>query len=834
MQIQRDSMWNNSQPAAPRSLLFPIGVLATCLFLWPALITFDAGDWPSPEQYPNNSPPANACGMVGAWCAYHLTYFLGHGTYPLLLFATLTAFLRLVRGPVESFWERASGLALLVACSSATAHLIWGSASGALPVGSGGLAGYALGELLRESLDRTGTVIVLAAASVVALLFTTQGWVLKLPSTIGRIAQAASELPARCRIRFRIAPAPQPISATEGVTAEERVGLLSSKPIGPRRRIRARAVATTDQDEPVSDREPSEEPDGQARTTAHRRGGATQPDENRTTSSTRTEPTGTAKRLLRPIVKFLSPRELARAEPYPRQIENWRLPSPSLLEAPTFGFDKQQEVVVREQARVLEQTLEDFRLAAQVVEIDTGPVITMFELRLGAGIKVSQVATLTNDIARALRSQTVRVVAPIPGKNTVGIEVPNRRKEKVRLKELLMTSGKRASEMRLPLFLGKDAGGGPLVTDLADMPHLLIAGTTGSGKSVCLNTIILSLLMTKRPDHVKMILIDPKLVELSQFKGVPHLMCPIVTDMARAEKILEWATTKMEERYELLAEARVKNIAAYNDLGKEALYERLKPADAQEKASIAVHMPYIVIIIDELADLMMTAAREVEHHLCRLAQKSRAVGVHIIVATQRPEVKIVTGLIKSNMPCRICFRVASRLDSRIVLDQNGGEVLMGQGDMLFLPPGMHELIRAQGTFMDDAEVHAVLEDLASRAEPEFHPELMRIKSADSDDPSGMRDPLFEDAVRMVLESKRGSVSLLQRRLTIGYSRASRLIDQMGDAGIVGEYKSSQAREVLMTLAQWRKLQAHVAADSQRGYAADEEDDDENGDFERQS
>jgi S-DNA-T family DNA segregation ATPase FtsK/SpoIIIE len=506
-----------------------------------------------------------------------------------------------------------------------------------------------------------------------------------------------------------------------------------------------------------------------------------------------------------PVVKFPKPEDVATAQPYPRQIENWELPSLTLLEAPSYGLTFQQETFVREQAKVLERTLEEFRLDAHVVEIDTGPVITMFELRLGAGIKVSQIAMLSNDIARALKVHAIRVVAPISGKNTVGIEVPNLNKEQVRLRELIQLAGAKAREMALPLLLGKDAGGTPLVGDLTTMPHLLIAGTTGSGKSVCLNAIILSVLMTQRPDRVKLILIDPKMVELNQFKDVPHLMCPIVTDMIQGEKILEWAVTKMDERYELLAEARVRNIRGYNELGAEELYDRLKPASEEEKSRIPVFLPYIVILMDELADLMMTSAKEVEHHLSRLAQKSRAVGVHIIVATQRPEVKVVTGLIKSNLPCRICFRVASRMDSRIVLDQNGGEVLMGQGDMLFLPPGSHKLIRAQGTYLRDAEVQAVLDDLASRSKPDFHPELISLRQEEAEVDGGLRDPLFDEAVRIILESRRGSVSLLQRRLTIGYSRASRLIDQMAAAGIVGEYKGSQAREVRMTPQQWESL-----------------------------
>ncbi|MCH7813356.1 MAG: hypothetical protein IID40_04975, partial [Planctomycetes bacterium] len=473
-------------------------------------------------------------------------------------------------------------------------------------------------------------------------------------------------------------------------------------------------------------------------------------------------------------------------DPYPKELEDWIFPPPSLLDEPEYHFSMQQESMVRAKAKVLERTLKEFRLDAHVVEIDTGPVITMYELSLAPGIKVSQIASLSNDMARALKAPAVRVVAPLPGKNTVGIEVPNVEKEKVRLKELIHLTGRQAREMALPLYIGKDASGSALLCDLAAMPHLLIAGTTGSGKSVCINSIIASLLMTQRPDRCKLILVDPKMVEMAQFKDVPHLMCPIVTDMKRAEAILEWAVTKMDERYEVLSEVGVRNIAAFNDLDREAIYERLQPSNEEERARICTHLPYIVIIIDELADLMMTSAKEVEHYLSRLAQKSRAVGIHIVVATQRPEAKVVTGLIKSNLPCRIAFRVASRMDSRIVLDQNGAETLLGQGDMLFLPPGSAKLLRAQGTWLDDHELHQIINFLKERSQPEFHPELIRMhdgpKRSDAE-----RDPLFDQAVRIVLETGRGSVSLLQRRLTVGYSRASRLIDEMAEAGIVGKW-----------------------------------------------
>jgi S-DNA-T family DNA segregation ATPase FtsK/SpoIIIE len=825
-------MNRDAAPTPPRSGLVPTVSLVVCVFLWPALLTFHVGDWPSPDQQPHNTPAVNACGLVGAWCAYHLRHFLGDGAYPLILFATLATLLKVVRGHIGTVWERLFGLTLVVACTAASAHLVCAPGPRSLPVGHGGVVGYALGELLTNNLSKIGTIIVLTSSWVVGLIFATQGWVLKIPRMVGRVAQASSGAATAVRNLATAATARQLATATP--TAAVKPSVPSAPSVAETCDDADAAVRGNRGVKPTEDKLRTNDDDAGsdhadaagavavasprsakpmlAAVDTHEKKGVTPPG---VPPKPTKPPTG-------PIVRFPSAQQSALAEPYPRQIENWRLPSLTLLHEPEYGFDKQQEQFVRKQAKVLEGTLEEFRVDAQVVEIDTGPVITMFELRLGAGIKVSQIATLSNDIARALKAHAIRVVAPISGKNTVGIEVPNVEKERVRLKELMSLAGKKATEMGLPLFLGKDAGGAALVADLTVMPHLLIAGTTGSGKSVCLNAVILSLLMTKRPDHVKMILIDPKMVEMSQFKDVPHLMCPLVTDMPRAEKILEWAVTKMDERYELLAEARVKNIAGYNALSADELYARFNPASEQEKAQISTHLPYIVIIIDELADLMMTAAKEVEHHLSRLSQKSRAVGIHIIVATQRPEVKVVTGLIKSNLPARICFRVASRMDSRIVLDQNGGEVLMGQGDLLFLPPGSHKLVRAQGTYLEETEVHAVLEDLASRAKPEFHPELIRLKAADAEVDGGLRDPLFDDAVRIVIESKRGSVSLLQRRLTIGYSRASRLIDQMAVAGIVGNYKGSQAREVTMTLDEWDAVRTTMEADREAGYRADQD------------
>jgi S-DNA-T family DNA segregation ATPase FtsK/SpoIIIE len=371
-------------------------------------------------------------------------------------------------------------------------------------------------------------------------------------------------------------------------------------------------------------------------------------------------------------------------------------------------------------------------------------------------------------------------------------------------------------KMMIPLYLGKDASGEPLITDLAGMPHCLIAGTTGSGKSVCINTIIMSIMYTQRPDVVKLILVDPKVVEMAPFKDIPHLMCPVINDTGRATSVLEWACEKMDERYEFLAEAGVRNIAGYNKLSREELAERFQPQSPEEEAKIPKQMPYIVIIIDELADLMMTSGKEVETFIVRLAQKARAVGIHLILATQRPQATVVTGLIKSNMPSKIAFRVASKMDSRIVLDQNGAELLLGQGDMLFLPPGASKPIRSQGTYIDDKEIRESVKLLRHTAEAQYEPELVQIKSHIGIDGEMEKDELFEDAVRIVLETKRGSVSLLQRRLTIGYSRASRLIEMMAATGIVGDYKGSQAREAMFTVEEWEAMKAAQRADAESG------------------
>ncbi len=490
----------------------------------------------------------------------------------------------------------------------------------------------------------------------------------------------------------------------------------------------------------------------------------------------------------------------------------YQLPNLDLLEESEDIVGDEQEKEVRRKAKLLEKTFANFGFNVRVVEIETGPVIAQYEVELEAGLRLSRITGLAEDLAIALRVPSVRIVAPIPGKNTVGIEVPNEQRQLVRLREVIEETGVQAKKMKIPIYLGKDVAGNPMVCDLASLPHLLIAGRTGTGKSVCLNTIIVSMLMTRRPDEVKMLMIDPKMVELSPYKTLPHLMHPVVTDMKKAEAILAWAVDKMEERYALLARAGVRHISGYNQLGEEELMDRLQPESDEERNSIPLHLPYIVIVADEMADLMMTAAKEVEQHIIRLAQKSRAVGIHLVLATQKPTVDVITGLIKSNLPARIAFQVASRTDSRVVLDEMGADKLLGNGDMLFLWPGTSTLHRGQGTYVSDEEINRVIGVVGTR-EPQYAQELVALKpAADSNDPNKFksRDDLYEAAIEIVIREGRGSVSLLQRALGIGYGRAARLVDFMAEDGIVGQYNGSQAREILVTMEQFLVMSGQQA------------------------
>ncbi|MCK8823478.1 DNA translocase FtsK 4TM domain-containing protein [Fuchsiella alkaliacetigena] len=457
----------------------------------------------------------------------------------------------------------------------------------------------------------------------------------------------------------------------------------------------------------------------------------------------------------------------------------YTLPPLSLLES---GQSVDSAEVNQGQPELLEDTLAEFGVEAKVVKVSYGPTITRYEVEPAPGVKVSKISNLADDIALSLAASEVRIEAPIPGKSAIGIEVPNGEQVNVHLREILESSAFQRAESKVSVALGKDIAGEPVVADLVEMPHLLVAGATGSGKSVCINSIISSLLYKGKPDEVKLMLIDPKMVELTTYQQVPHLIAPVVTDAKKAAVALQWLVEEMEDRYELFAATGTKGIESYN--------RHLAEEENEEK------MPYIVVIIDELSDLMMVSADEVEDAICRLAQMARAAGIHLIIATQRPSVDVITGVIKANIPSRISFAVSSQVDSRTILDTGGAEKLLGKGDMLFSPVGSQKMIRVQGAFISEKEVNELVEYVREQDEPEYEEEVAEIENKSIEIDTEDKDELYEDAVRLVVE-ERASISLLQRKFRIGYTRAARLIDTMEEEGIVGEHRGSKARKVLI-------------------------------------
>jgi S-DNA-T family DNA segregation ATPase FtsK/SpoIIIE len=753
--------------------LLALGLLALVVFVGLSFLSYDPADPPSTLVFPARQAPTNICGEVGAAVAFHSRQLMGFGVW--IVLATLISWdLKLfsheqARRTVPTLL----GITLLVISSCALLHLFAPGISSGSTYGSGGQIGAWTGLILQKKFSGVGVMIF--ASSLVAA-----GVLLTPLSDILQPALRLAALPASA-IRGAGAMLRRNPNAAKTKPAKEKE---SPKP--------GKSTADTSATVPfVSPAVAAEQIEAVA------------------------ESDGRSIRINPPVpLSVHNPDGLEVME-----RRGFSLPDISLLkESEEFPYELLAKKA-RVAATTLEKAFEEFGLNVKVAEIDTGPVVTQFELELERGLRLNKVTALEEDLAIALRVPSVRVVAPIPGKNTVGVEVPNDKQVMVRMRELLQVSRATWDELRLPLFLGKDVSGRPLVVDMAKMPHLLIAGRTGTGKSVCLNTLILSLLMTRTPDEVRMLMIDPKMVELSPYKKIPHLMHPVITDMKKAEAVLAWAVDKMEERYDLLARVGVRHLDSYNKLGKPEVLERLglKESDP-DAAAIPDRMPFIVIIADEMADLMMTSGKEVEAHIIRLAQKSRAVGIHLVLATQKPTVDVITGLIKSNLPARISFQVASKMDSRVVLDEGGAERLLGSGDMLYLAPSTSYLTRAQGTYVSDEEINAVI-DFFSDVEPEYSPELTKLTSAasaaaangtSSDGGTRIHDDLYDQAVEIVIREGRGSVSLLQRALGIGYGRAARMIDYMAEDGVVGDYNGAQAREVICTIDDWEDRKAERA------------------------
>lgn len=479
----------------------------------------------------------------------------------------------------------------------------------------------------------------------------------------------------------------------------------------------------------------------------------------------------------------------------------YKLPPLALLDKPPTGHSGVDQASLEQSARLLEEKIADFGVEGRVVEVQPGPVVSMYKLELGAGIKVSQIVNLADDLSMALRAATIRILAPVPGEAVVGIEVPNRKREKVFLREILEANESAAARSHLTIALGKDIAGKPVAADLAVMPHLLIAGATGTGKSVALHAMIASILFSATPDDVRLILIDPKMLELSVYDAIRHLLVPVVVDPEKAAAALLWATREMEARYRMMRDLGVRNIDGYNRvLAERGEIVQLHPDDRNRESETDAfrhrRLPKIVIIIDELADLLLSEGKTVERDITRLAQKARAAGIHLILATQRPSVDVITGLIKANLPARISLQVTSRVDSRTILDSIGAERLLGAGDMLFLPPGTAHLRRLHGPFVSENELNKVCGYIRAQGTPDYRMEILETAAVDgASDESGERDPLYDEAVRIVTDAGQASISMIQRRLRIGYNRAARMVEEMERDGLVLPADGARPREL---------------------------------------
>ena len=806
--------------------LMALLLLATAVFVIASLATFDPADPPSARLFPPNVRATNACGFSGSAVASTLYEWLGLGAWFGVGLLALLDLMLLRRRALPDLPLRTVGGVVATAgtCTLLAMFLpdwigrpIWG------PGGSVGAVGMLFAEFYCA---RAGAAIVVTGITGAGLFVACDALVLRgitlgsalvatayaratsLATAVGACLPIAREVLGNQRwSRTRSGEGDEDFQAPDRLTAtiepsgvrDAGDGSDEDESDGPTIRVRRRQ----------QDRLPSNRPPVAPLTgNADADGSASDCFEVSQSESEDVE-TDTSEAIAPTPIRSLNSRRRRKADVLDAPLDpsaDYELPSLELLLPSEQVQLDAQEQEVRERAKILEKTFADFGFKVRVVEIETGPVISQYEIELEAGLRLAKISNLADDLAIALRVPSVRIVAPIPGKNSVGVEVPNTDRQMVRLREVIEETQAKSRTMKIPIYLGKDVAGNPMVVDMASLPHLLIAGRTGTGKSVCLNSLIVSILMTRRPDEVRMLMIDPKMVELTPYKSLPHLMHPVVTDMKKAEAILGWAVEKMEERYSLLAKVGVRHLSQYNQLGRDELLRRMQPEGPEEAAAIPTTMPYIVVVADEIADMMMTAGKEIEQHIIRLAQKSRAVGIHLVLATQKPTVDVITGLIKSNLPARIAFQVASRTDSRVVLDECGADRLLGNGDMLFLSPGTSTILRGQGTFVSDEEIGRVMVAIGT-SEPQYAQELVNLQPAPSGDlPVGgspkLRDELYEAAVEVVIREGRGSVSLLQRALGVGYGRGARLIDFMAEDGVVGQYAGSQAREVLLTMEQW--------------------------------
>lgn len=732
----------------------------------------------------------NMVGRSGAYAADILLYLLGGIAYVIPLVLVLFGVRLLLRRDEGWAWERAVlrvvGALLGLCCLSTLLALHW--PAGDLPAGVGGVIGSALSDAGMPLFHWVGLTLLLVTILLVAAQATFGFSWLAVIETVGRsltaFCAAVIALIDQGRDRF---------AAWQDARADRAAAVAERAKAREQERI-ANSV-----------------PGGSGLAAGGKTGSATTPVARPPAATTSTGAAATQNAI--PQVKAVPAAQV----PQPRLGKEKQgklfpgkpkgvLPGLELLDEsdndPSLG---RSEESLQTMARLLEMRLKDFNIDGEVVGILPGPVVTRFELQPAPGVKVSKITALVKDLARSLAVVGVRVVEVIPGKSVVGIEIPNEHREMVRLKELLVADNYQNAESPLTLALGKDIAGNPVVADITKMPHLLVAGTTGSGKSVGVNSMLLSILYKASPEEVRLILVDPKMLELSIYEGIPHLLTPVVTDMRDAAQALNWCVAEMERRYKLMAALGVRNLAGFNErVTTEEIPDPLWSTDSLEPAPNLERLPFIVVVIDEFADMMMIVGKKVETLIARIAQKARAAGIHLVLATQRPSVDVITGLIKANIPTRIAFQVSSKIDSRTILDQGGAEQLLGNGDMLFLPPGTAVPNRVHGAFVSDDEVHRLVSDWKLRGEPDYKPEVLtggddepflQLESNTGD--TEQDDELYDEAVAFVLESRRASTSSVQRKLRVGYNRAARLIDAMEVAGIISAMNSNGSREILV-------------------------------------
>jgi len=821
-----------------------IALIALCIYMAMALVTFNPMD-PGWASIGHETSVENYAGRTGAWIASLLMDFFGHVAFlfPLMIAGYAVMLIRRRNDPLDLHWPllmmRFGGFLLILLSSTSLLSLY--SVFG-LGVSSGGVLGTSVSEAMVRFFNLPATTLLLIAIFLFALTVTTGlswfwlmdqvglatirfgTWLKHMFSADGKFEKARKPEPEAKK-------PPEPPVVKDRVVGTNGAGAAvrwwhripgfapkKAKPVAEKERPDRREPAIDGVESPL-DPEPARLESFSSRDDIAEPMEA--PSVNGTRRKEKSEPKGAMSRALK--ISPFKRDEPARSDKnskgsQPSLLEDVESPIPpiSLLDPPEEHKEKgYSEESLEHMSRLLEEKLADFGVSVEVVEVNPGPVITRFEIKPAPGVKVSKISNLAKDLARSLAVLSVRVVEVIPGKSVVGIEIPNEEREMVRLSEVLSAKVFTDSSSALTLALGNDIGGNPMVANLAKMPHLLVAGTTGSGKSVGVNAMLLSMLLKATPEEVRFIMVDPKMLELSIYDGIPHLLAPVVTDMKEAANALRWCVAEMERRYRLMASLGVRNLAGYNRkirdaaaAGEPILDPIWKPdeylANEEQDRPELETLPFIVVVIDEFADMMMIVGKKVEELIARIAQKARAAGIHLILATQRPSVDVITGLIKANIPTRMSFQVSSKIDSRTVLDQGGAEQLLGHGDMLYLPPGSGLPVRVHGAFVDDDEVHRVVSAWKARGEPVYVDDV--LNGAEGENLPGVPtltegggeegDALYDEAVAFVTEGRRVSISSVQRKFKIGYNRAANLVDAMEASGVVSAAGHNGAREVL--------------------------------------